>query len=71
MCYLLFTVETNFRLVSVGGDGTFNLVFNAYYRRFARDNSINVNDPETVLQTAPLPIGILPTGMASVYFVIR
>ena len=57
-------------LVSVGGEGTFNLVFNAYYRRFARDYSINVNDPETVLQTAPLQIGILPIGMASVYFLL-
>ena len=50
------------RLVCSGGDGTSSIVFTAYYKRYARDNKLDRNDPATDLLNAPLPIGILPTG---------
>ena len=57
------------RLVCCGGDGTVSLVFRAYYKRYARDSKLDIDDPATDLLKAPLPIGILPTGWFMVYFV--
>ena len=51
------------RIVCMGGDGTVLQVFNAYYKRFAKDENIDLNDPLSQLnKRVPLPFGLICGG---------
>nr|CAD7260302.1 unnamed protein product [Timema shepardi] len=49
-------------ITCVGGDGTFAEVFNGLVLRTAKDKGIDQNDPEAILPTPSLRVGIIPAG---------
>ncbi len=52
-----------FRLVVVGGDGSFTGLVGALLHRCMRESGRDVNDREATLAKPSLPIGIIPCGM--------
>ncbi|OXU30438.1 hypothetical protein TSAR_011974 [Trichomalopsis sarcophagae] len=48
--------------VCVGGDGTFAELFNGLIARTARDQRIDLNDPDVLLPKPTLPVGVIPSG---------
>ncbi|XP_066583603.1 ceramide kinase isoform X1 [Prorops nasuta] len=49
-------------VVCIGGDGTFSEVFNGLVLRAAKDRQIDPNDPDVVLPSPTLPVGVIPSG---------
>lgn len=49
-------------VVSVGGDGTFSELFNAMISRAARDQRVDLDDPNVELPKPALPLGVIPGG---------
>ena len=51
------------RIVIVGGDGTYSHCLNGLLRRVAKDAGVDVNDTQVPPVKAPLPIGVIPSGL--------
>ena len=51
-----------FRVVVMGGDGTFADVVNSLVLRYQRESQVNVNDPGVKLAPMPIKVGIIPAG---------
>lgn len=49
-------------MVCIGGDGTFSEVFNGLVLRAAKDQQIDLNDPDAKLPSPVLPVGVIPGG---------
>ncbi|XP_076243330.1 ceramide kinase [Calliopsis andreniformis] len=49
-------------IVCIGGDGTLAEVINGLVLRASKDQQIDPNDPDVVLPTPSLPIGVIPSG---------
>ena len=44
------------------GDGTVFHTLNAYYKRYAKDNNIDLNEETADMPQLPLALGIIPAG---------
>jgi ceramide kinase len=48
--------------VCIGGDGTFAELFNGLVARAARDQQVDLNDPNVLLPKPSIPVGVIPSG---------
>ena len=46
----------------IGGDGTFAELFNGLIARTARDQRVDLNDPDVRLPKPSIPVGVVPSG---------
>ena len=61
-CFIYSNVIIVCWLVVVGGDGIYHEGVNGLMRRLAREQNINVDDPDETLPTVDITLGLIPCG---------
>ena len=52
-----------YRIVLVGGDGSYHQAVNGLMRRLLKEAGLDENDSTTNLPCVPIPIGMIPAGL--------
>lgn len=68
MIFVLFCCSHFFRVVLLGGDGSYHEVVNVLMRKKQEEHGIDVDDPNSPLSPLNMPIAMIPTGKIACTF---
>lgn len=68
MIFVLFCCSLFFRVVLLGGDGSYHEVVNVLMRKKQEEHGIDVDDPNSPLSPLNIPIAMIPTGKIAFTF---